>query len=301
MKDKVSPKLVAQQYRAEVREVVSGLEQPIRLQGFLSEKSPKPSRTYARYTRRGCEDVGIDFRLSTVPRLELEDRIRAANEDPSVHGVIIYYPIFGTGQDRYLKDLIDPSKDVEGLCSHWIQKLYKNVRTVEGEPNRKAVLPCTPLAVLKMLRAGGVPAQDGLPFGGQVVTIFNRSEVVGRPLASMLANDGARVYSFDVDGPILFERVKLSETGVSRAEALAKSDIVITGVPSAGFPLIQAEEISERCVGLNFSTLKNFSEAARDKVRLFIPRVGPVTVAMCLRNTLRLYRNFHQPSLLENE
>ena len=54
------------------------------------------------------------------------------------------------------------------------------------------------------MQAAGWFATQGRPLEGRTVAIFNRSEVVGRPLASMMAHDGARVFSFDVGGPLLF-------------------------------------------------------------------------------------------------
>lgn len=294
---KVKPGEVAKRYRGEVRAGVEALGQTLKLVGFLSESSGAPSRTYADYTRRGCEDVGIEFELRTVPRLTLEDAIREANEDTAVHGILVYYPIFGTGQDGYLKDLVDRRKDVEGLNSFWIRSLYKNVRYVDGDSQRKSILPCTPLAIMKMLDACGVMTKgEAKPLAGQVITVFNRSEVVGRPLASMMSNDGARVYSFDVDGPILFEGNSLSELDITRGQALAESDVVITGVPSKAFECVKASEIKDSALCLNFATIRNFEKEVKDKARIYVPRVGPVTVAMCLRNTLRLYRNFHRGS-----
>ncbi|MDF1663067.1 MAG: bifunctional methylenetetrahydrofolate dehydrogenase/methenyltetrahydrofolate cyclohydrolase [Planctomycetota bacterium] len=297
MVTKVKPGEVAKRYRAEVRSGVEGLDRTLKLVGFLSDSSGTPSHTYADYTRRGCEDVGIDFELRTVPRLELEAAVREANVDPELHGILIYYPIFGTGQDAYLKDLIDRRKDVEGLNSFWIRRLYKNVRYVNDDPCQKSILPCTPLAIMKMLDACGVmDKSQAKPLAGKVITVFNRSEVVGRPLASMMSNDGARVYSFDVDGPILFEGNSLSELEIKRGDALAESDVVITGVPSKAFDCVKASEINDSTVCLNFATIRNFEKAVKEKARIYVPRVGPVTVAMCLRNTLRLYRNFHSGS-----
>ena len=83
------------------------------------------------------------------------------------------------------------------------------------------------------------------------------------------------------------------ETKATRAEVLATADVVITGVPSRDFPLIEAAEIRSDAICVNFSTLKNFSDAAADKAKVFVPRVGPMTVAMALRNTVRLYDNYH--------
>lgn len=295
----IDPADVATAFRAELRAEVAALPEPLTLVGVLTDEH-KPSRTYAEYTRKGCEDVGVRFDLRVVKRLAVEDTIRAANADAGVHGILVYYPIFGTDHDSYIRDLVEPGKDIEGLHPFWARCLYENRRFLDAARTQKAVLPCTPLAVLKLLDAAGASVPDApRPFAGRHVCIFNRSEVVGRPLASMLANDGADVISFDIDGPLRFVPAgpdgsgvhRVEETAIERAAALAEADVVITGVPSHGFPLVRARELKPGAVCLNFSTLKNFDTDIEGTAGVFIPRVGPMTVTMALRNTLRLYRN----------
>jgi methylenetetrahydrofolate dehydrogenase (NADP+)/methenyltetrahydrofolate cyclohydrolase len=81
------------------------------------------------------------------------------------------------------------------------------------------------------------------------------------------------------------------ETDIDRARALAQADVIVTGVPSRAFPLVRGEEIKDGSVCLNFSTLKNFDESVLGKARAFVPRVGPMTVTMAVRNAVRLRRN----------
>ena len=289
----IDPSQVASAFRQDLRNKVKALGKPLKLVGLLSADSG-PSATYAEYTKAGCDDVGIGFELRRETKLTIEAAIDKANSDPLVHGIIIYYPIFGTEHDGYIKDLVAPEKDIEGLNSYWARKLYHNQRYIDPTKSKKAILPCTPLAIVKLLDAAGAMNKAALSLAGKTVTIFNRSEVVGRPLASMLANDGADVYSFDLDGPLLFKREHVVETQATRAEALARADIVITGVPSREFPLVTANEIRASTVCINFSTFKNFADDAKEKASVFVPRVGPMTVTMALRNTLRLYDNYHR-------
>lgn len=282
--------------RDEVRADVAALPQRLRLAGFLAE-GHAPSATYAEYTRRGCEDVGIEFSVQTIRAENAETEIRGACADPSVHGILVYYPIGDREQDGWLREIVDPRKDIEGLHSFWGRCLYENRRFVDEAKTKKAILPCTPLAVLKLLEAAGASNAGGdKPFAGRRVCIFNRSEVVGRPLATMMANDGAEIVSFDVDGPLLFVPNEfrgahdVRPTTLSRAEALAQADIVVTGVPSREFPLITASEIKEGAVCLNFSTVKNYADDVQQRASAFVPRVGPMTVTIALRNTVRLFR-----------
>jgi len=292
----IDPGDIAKDFRKQVAQQVAKLTVPLKLVGFLSADNA-PSQTYANYTKAGCDDVGIQYELRQVNKLALAAAIDEANADPAVHGIMVYYPIFATDQDAYIKDLVDHRKDIEGLNSYWVRMLYHNQRYVDAAKSKQALLPCTPLAVIKLLEAAGAlrrsKADHGVPLQGQTVVIFNRSEVVGRPLASMLANDGANVYSFDIDGPQLFRSGQVSEFKITRAEALSQADIVITGVPSREFPLVHCAEIRPGAVCLNFSTLRNFVPEIGDVAGVFIPRVGPMTVAMALRNTLRLFENYH--------
>jgi methylenetetrahydrofolate dehydrogenase (NADP+)/methenyltetrahydrofolate cyclohydrolase len=280
----IDPSEVARAFRTEIRAETRTLA-PLTLAGVLAADAHGPAVTYAEYTKKGCDDVGVIFDLRRVPRLEAEAAIRAASADPSVHGIFIYYPIFGTQQDTYLRDLVEPMKDVEGMCSFWARALYENRRFIDEARTKKAILPCTPLAILKLLEVAEVPLD------GKQVAIFNRSEVVGRPLAAMMANDGARVISFDLDGALVFERGSVAETAIDRRAALAGADVIVTGVPSASFPLVSAAEIKPGAVCINFSTFKNFSPDIEGKAAVFIPRVGPMTVTMALRNTVRLFRH----------
>ncbi len=290
----IDPASVAHDYIEAVRQEVAAMSDPIRVVGMIASDDA-PSLAYARATRQRFADVGIEYDLQEVERLTLEESIMAANADPDIHGIFIYFPVFNNQQDSYLRNLVDYRKDIEAGSMYWVQKLYANDRfAIAGDSSRKALLPCTPLAIIKMLTALGVYAEDvERPVAGKTVTIFNRSEVNGRPLAVMMSNDGANVYSFDINGPLRFENAKPFETRITRQEALAESDIVITGVPSKSFERIRCDEIKPNTVCVNFSSHPNFEDDITAHTDIYVPKVGPMTVAMCMRNTLRLYRNFH--------
>lgn len=294
--DKLNPARVAEKYISEVKADVETIDDQLKAVGLIATDD-LPSMSYAKATRQKFDEVGISYDLRKVERLDLEAEIMRANEDPSVHGIFIYFPVFNNQQDVYLRNLVDYRKDIEAGSLYWTRKLYANDRlAVPGEPAKKALLPCTPLAIIKMLTEIGVYSTDvERPIEGKYVTIFNRSEVNGRPLAVMMSNDGARVYSFDINGPLLFQDAKPEEVDISRAEALAASDIVITGVPNKSFAKIRCDEIKPGTVCVNFSSYPNFEDDIHTHTDIYIPRVGPMTVAMSMRNTVRLYRNFHQP------
>jgi methylenetetrahydrofolate dehydrogenase (NAD+) len=125
--------------------------------------------------------------------------------------------------------------------------------------------------------------------------VINRSEVVGRPLAALLANDGAKVYSVDIDGVQVFTRGKgikkdrhevHEQEGWTRKDCLPLSDVVISGVPGAGFK-VETELIREGAVCINFSSEKNFDgKAVKEHASIYVPSIGKVTIAVLLRNLL---------------
>lgn len=288
----LKPNEIAQTYRDEIRSEIQKKGFVINIVGFLVSDDPA-SITYSDYTKDACTDVGINFELRIVDKEVIEEKIIEANNDSSVHGIFVYYPIFNSEKDDSLKNLLDYRKDVEGLSNHWITKLYNNERFDDAEKKKKSILPCTPLAIIKLLERTSAYYEFGLPFSDKTITVFNRSEVVGKPLAYMLSNDGAKVYSFDIDGCLEIYHRNTAETCIPRADALKQSDIVITGVPSKAFENIKASELKSGAICLNFSTIQNFEEDAKEAAETFIPRVGTLTVAMCLRNALTLYKNFH--------
>ena len=289
----VDPAEIAKKYLLQLKESVARLGKNMHVVGFIASDD-QPSLSYANATRKVFTDAGFNYDLRRVKRLDLEIEIIKANEDKEVHGIFIYFPVFSNQEDDYLRNLVHYTKDIEAGSLYWTRKLNTNDRSATDEDtNKKALIPCTPLAIVKVLDDIGEYGNGDLPLAGKAITIFNRSEVIGRPLAVMMSNDGAMVLSFDEHGPLEFKAGAPNETSMDRRSALAQSDIIITGVPGSDFALVKREEVPSNAVCVNFSSEKNFNENVKSHVRTFIPRVGPMTVAMCMRNTIRLFENFH--------
>ncbi|KAJ3283185.1 hypothetical protein HK104_010518 [Borealophlyctis nickersoniae] len=291
---------VAAPFVAELKTQIASLTGPAPLLvGFLANDD-NAARKYAKWTAKTCRDTGVRFELRECQRTELEDKIVEANEDENVHGIMVYYPVFGGSQDQYLQNTVSVAKDVEGLCHKYRYNMYHNIRFLDKEETRKCIIPCTPLAMIKILEYVGV-YNAILPYGnrlhGRVITVINRSEVVGRPLAALLANDGAKVFSVDENGILEFHRGKglelkkhdVFESKATLEEALAFSDVVITGVPVKEYR-VNTNHLKEGVVAINFSQYKNFDEEEiKQKASIFVSSVGKVTVCMLERNLLRLH------------
>ena len=287
---------VAGPYREETRAGVVRLGRELRVVGLLSQ-SEGPAHTYAAYAQRGAEDAGITMDVWKPEPAQASAAIREANADPLVDGIFLYYPLADPVEDRWLRELVDPRKDVEGMHSFWSRLLYENRRYVDDHQSFRAILPCTPLGILKLLDEAGLRGRataERARLEGVVACVINRSEIVGRPLSAMLANDGATVISLDLAGAVVFEPAigrhahAVRDSDHTRASALRVADVVITGVPSRDFPLVTGNEIKPGAICLNFSELRNFDDSVLDVASTFVPRVGPMTVAMATRNLLRL-------------
>jgi len=297
---------VAAPFRQEIRDAIAemGGVGP-KLVGFLANGDPA-SRKYAEWTGKAFSADNLRFELREVQEGNLEEELEKANVDAEVHGIMIYYPVFGQrpsfhggSHDDYLRDTVSPYKDAEGLCHYYRRSLYKNQRYVDAQQSKKCVLPCTPLAVVKTLehlKVYDAHLPSGQRMTGKTAVVINRSEVVGRPVAAMLANDGAKVWSVDIDSVYIFTRgtVLVPSEDTSVESAVRQSDIVILGVPSDKYKL-DPSWVKEGAVVINVASHKNIDEKALLETRpgvKYMGQIGKVTVAMLERNLLRLSQNF---------
>ncbi|GJJ07276.1 hypothetical protein Clacol_001476 [Clathrus columnatus] len=308
---------IALPFREEIQNSLRLLQDVPTLMGILSTNS-KPSRFYAEFTKKTCEELGFKFILKQVgsaldPSLpdgeNVEEAIIEANADPSIDGIM----------DQYLQQIVSPLKDVEGLHAKFHYNLYHNIRYIQPaslmlanvevtesftndtpeEPpvgSVKSILPCTPLAIVKCLEHIGV-YNKLLRYGdrayGKIITVINRSEVVGRPLAALLANDGARVFSVDIDsiqeytkrpaGPQSTQRYHLRhvvrQSTFTLEECLMQSDVVVSAVPSSNYK-VETTKLKDGCICINVSSEKNFKKDIREKnviddlkVSLYVPSI----------------------------
>lgn len=224
--------------------------------------------SYRTFSNHGNFHSGYQYSLREVTRDDIEEAILAANTDSSVDGIIVYYPIFNNRQDQYLQQIVDVSKDVEGLSHRYIFNMYQNNRFLDPETKRqKCILPCTPLANIKILEYLNI-YNTILPYGnrlfGHTICVVNRSEVVGRPLAALLANDGACVYSVDITGVQKFTRGEglkkrrheiVDLEGATLKDVAPLCDVVISGVPGDKYKF-DTSLLREGAVCVNFSSEK---------------------------------------------
>eukprot|EP00566_Odontella_aurita_P020295 CAMPEP_0113568138 /NCGR_PEP_ID=MMETSP0015_2-20120614/23677_1 /TAXON_ID=2838 /ORGANISM="Odontella" /LENGTH=367 /DNA_ID=CAMNT_0000470635 /DNA_START=749 /DNA_END=1852 /DNA_ORIENTATION=+ /assembly_acc=CAM_ASM_000160 len=218
----------------------------------------------------------------------------------------VYYKTY----DDYFRDIIPPTVDVEGLCQNynarWMFRKAKwyvdSGRDCNSNENEAVIFPCTALAVARVIESCHWLYNQDAPIGrrleGSVVTIINRSEILGRPLAAMLANDGATVYSIDIDSVLLFraggKMRRCNKLEMTIEKCVRESSVVVTGVPSNMFKL-PVEWIQNGSTVINVASELNVDEEALRQVPgiFFVPHVGKVTVALLEHNLVSLHRRYH--------
>ncbi|MFT7220722.1 MAG: methylenetetrahydrofolate dehydrogenase (NAD+), partial [Candidatus Azotimanducaceae bacterium] len=102
----IDPAKIAAKYLEESRSSVEQLGAVPRVIGFIASED-KPSLAYANTTRRVFTEAGFEYELRPIARLALESAIHEANEDTSVHGIFIYFPVFHGQEDNYLRNIVD--------------------------------------------------------------------------------------------------------------------------------------------------------------------------------------------------
>jgi methylenetetrahydrofolate dehydrogenase (NADP+)/methenyltetrahydrofolate cyclohydrolase len=230
------------------------------------------SQVYVRRKRAACETVGIVARDHLFPAGLDQTRLLALlgelNADPGVHGVLVQLPLpAGLDEDRVI-DALDPRKDVDGFHPENLGRL------LAGRPD---VVPGTPAGILEILDHYGVELK------GIEAVVVGRSRIVGKPLAQLLLMRHATVTVCHTRTRDLGAHTRRAELlcvaagrpGVVSADAV-RADAVVVDVGVNRLP-------DGRLAGdVDFA-------AVSARVRAITPvpgGVGPMTVAMLMRNTL---------------
>ena len=239
------------------------------------------SAVYVRNKGKACEKAGIRSETIKLPEetseSDLLNLIIKLNNDKNYHGILVQLPLPQHINESKVIDLINPLKDVD--CFH-----PANVgKLVSGNPY---VLPCTPAGILKLLQASDVSTE------GKHVVIIGRSNIVGKPLANLLVQKSPQANSTVT---VVHSRTK------DIAHYTKQADILIAAMGSANF--VTADMIKDDVViidvGINRVSAENekgyvlagdvnFDEVL-PKVSKITPvpgGVGPMTIAMLLKNTL---------------
>jgi methylenetetrahydrofolate dehydrogenase (NADP+)/methenyltetrahydrofolate cyclohydrolase len=271
----IDGKEIAREIRHEIRhEIDSRTEQGFQQPGLavILVGSDPASQIYVRNKRRACEEAGIVSRDYDLPEdtseREILELIDELNEDSGVHGILVQLPLPGQIDDVAIIERINPIKDVDGFHPYTVGRLAQRIPVLR---------PCTPYAVLTLL-----DHIDINPLGKHAV-IVSASNHVGRPLALEFLLAGATItvcHRFTRDVKAHVERADILAVAVGKANIVpgewVKRGAVVFDI---GITRLENGKLSGD-VGF---------EAACERAAWITPvpgGVGPMTIAMLLRNTL---------------
>ncbi len=239
---------------------------------------------YERGALKRCEQIGLAVRVCELPEnISQEIFIKALegiNQDPGTHGILLFRPLPGQLDEGVIKHVIRPEKDVDCFSPVNVAKL------VEGDPS--GFPPCTPTAVMEMLKFYKVPLK------GRRAAVLGRSMVVGKPVAFLLLSEDATVticHSRTLDLAQEMARADIIVAAVGRAR-MVKRDFVKPGavVVDVG---INVDERGELCGDVDF-------EGCLDRVSMITPvpgGVGSVTTSVLAKHVVKACRQ--QTGILE--
>ena len=276
-------KKISKEIQAEIKERVAAFvatfDHTPTLAAVLVGEDPA-SQVYVRNKERACERAGIHsqlFRMSAQSTTEdVLELVQQLNKDPAVNGILVQLPLPPSVDSQVVLDAVHPIKDVDAFHP-------TNVGLIsQGRPQ---FLPCTPHGIIQMLKRYGIQTN------GKNVVIVGRSDIVGKPMALMLANRDIGL------GPEMANAtVTLCHSRTSDLKAMTRmADILIAAMGKPEF--ITGDMVKPGAVVVDVGINRTDAGLVGDvdyegvlPVASYLTPVpggvGPLTVTMLLENTL---------------
>ena len=272
---KIDGKVVAQSVKDRVKRAVDELKsQEINpcLATVLVGDDPA-STTYVKNKHKACEEVGIitkDHKLdSNITQIQLNEIVGNLNRDNSVHGILVQLPLPKQLDEFATTSQISPLKDVDGLTPHNVGLLAMK---------KAALVACTPSGIMEIFDFHKIELE------GKNIVLINRSNLVGKPLYHLLLEKNATV-------------ITCHSTTKNLVELCQSADIIITAVGDRNKFTLTSDMIKNDAIIIDVAISKfqgklvgdaDFDEIIQ-KASFVTPvpgGVGPMTVAMLLKNTI---------------
>jgi len=240
---------------------------------ILVGKDPA-SLSYIRQKQKACAATGIEWEQfdyeTDVTTEDLIDKINDLNEDSTFHGILVQLPVPDQVYEPDVIKAIDPKKDVDGFTAYNVGKMFLSAEFED-------LASCTPSGVIKMLEYYDIEIE------GKEAVVVGHSNIVGKPLSTMLLNRNATVTTCHIHTKDLDAHTK-------------RADILCVAVGKPG--LITADMIKDGAVVIDIGITKcedgklrgdaDFEEVSK-KASYITPvpgGVGPMTVACLMENTV---------------
>ncbi len=276
---KAIAKALRQELAKEVRELKESAGITPGLAVVLVGEDPA-SGVYVRNKTRACVEVGIRSAQHILPdsttEAELLSLIDTLNADTEIHGILVQLPLPSHIDQATIIEAISAQKDADGFHPYNMGRLLTGCPTLQ---------PCTPLGVMHLLKSAGIKC------AGKDAIVIGRSNIVGKPVAVMLLGQNATV------------TLCHSKT-VNLEKKIAAADIVIAAIGRA--EMIKGAWIKEGATVIDVGMNRNaegklcgdveYAEAVKRAAHITpVPGgVGPMTIAMLLKNTVTAARLIHK-------
>lgn len=280
----IDGKAIAEEVRAEVKQGVQNLVQAGKMKPGLATvlvgENPA-SQVYVRMKQKACAEAGIESFGHVLPenatQVEVEKLVNELNNDPKVNGILVQLPLPKELDEQRVLNAISIEKDVDGFHPLNIGRLAQKGR----EP---LFVPCTPDGVIFLLKKT-LPSLEGLN-----AVVLGRSNIVGMPVALLLVRENATVticHSRSRDLPAIIRQADVLVAAVGRPE-MVRGDWIKPGAVVIDVGVNRIEDPNAK----NGTRLVGdvAYEEAKEMAGAITPvpgGVGPMTIAMLLRNTLR--------------
>jgi methylenetetrahydrofolate dehydrogenase (NADP+) / methenyltetrahydrofolate cyclohydrolase len=240
------------------------------------------SAIYVQSKTRKCQELGLFSETMRLPRDASENtllqRLHALNVDARIHGILVQLPLPPQIRERVVLEAIAPEKDVDGFHPASRGRLQLGEKTFS---------PCTPAAVLELIK------RSGFSTNGRHVVILGRSQIVGLPLALLLAQKN----------PDANATVTICHSATRNlAEMTSRADILVAAIGRANFVTADMVRPEAVVIDVGINRLEDASspkgyrvvgdvdfDRVREKVVAITPvpgGVGPMTIMMLMQNTV---------------
>jgi len=277
---------IASQIIDELKAKVSKLSAGIPKVLFIRVGQDPASISYVSKKQKTAEEIGIQSDLLVLPQSisqkEILKKINQANLDPSIHGILVQAPLPPQIDERLTFNYVSPSKDVDGFNAENLGKLCQE--------QEDAFISCTPGGIIELIKRKNITTE------GKHVVVLGRSLIVGKPVGMLFLRKG-----FSGNATVTFCHSRTPDLQIYTK----KADILIAAIGKPNF--VSADMVKDGAtifdVGINrLPDLKKKSgfrlvgdvdfEKVAPKASLITPvpgGVGPMTVAMLMKNTLKAY------------
>ncbi len=264
--------------RAEMKEKIDAWKEEGKrvpcLAVILAGNNPA-SLSYVRGKEKACASIGMETRQihldENVTQSELEAVIRECNDDPGVDGILVQLPLPKGLNENQAILCIDPSKDVDGLHPVNVGRLFLH---------EDGFVPCTPLGIMEILK------EMNCMIDGRKAVVIGRSKLVGQPVARLLQDANATVtvcHSHTRNLPEVCREADILVACIGRERMITKEYIKEGAyVVDVGINRMADGHLTG---DVDFENVKDHTAAITP-----VPKgVGPMTICMLLKNTIRAY------------